>query len=144
MYNDDEIRICIEKIIRNAPDFNLDIEVDSYGKWFLIHNMPLSSAFSESCTEIIVKFENNNNAVVLVPASLKINHKAVCNICPLVLTEHVYLPTWRQVCPFLVSRTLETCLENIAVILEFVTNPTLCGMQGCDQRSSYERALADF
>jgi hypothetical protein len=62
----------------------------------------------------------------------------------LFLSKHTYIRSWRQVCPYLTKEVLETNIENIAVLLQFIQNPILCGIYGCDQRVAYEKMMADF
>ena len=92
----------------------------------------------------MVKFETNNKIVILVPESIKINFGAKPYICPLFLSKHTYIKSWWQVCPCLTEQVLEPNIENIAMLLQFVKNPILCGIHGCDQRVAYEKLWADF
>lgn len=143
-YDEEQIRAFIKRIMRNCPAYNLNIEGDSWGKWLIIRNICLASLFSERIVEIMVKFETDNKIVFLVPESVKINFSVKPYICPLFLSKHTYIKNWRQVCPCLTEQVLERNIENIAVLLQFVQNPILCGIYGCDQQVAYEKLWADF
>ena len=80
---------------------------------------------------------------ILIPDHIKLNFRIESCMCPLFLGKNVF-EGWQQVCPYLTEQVVEACLENIAVLLQFVQNPILCGIHGCDRYVAYETLLADF
>ena len=143
-YDNEKIRNFINRILKNASAYNLDIEGDLWGKWFIIRDANLASFFSEHTTKIMVKFETDNKIVILFPESVTIDFSVKPYICPLFLSKHTYIKNWRQVCPCLTEQVLKPNIENIAVLLQFIQNPILCGIHGCDWQVAYEKLWADF
>ena len=81
---------------------------------------------------------------VIVPESVRLNFRSGTNLCLLFLTEHTYMKNWRRVCPYLTEQVIGPNIENIGVLLQFIQNPGLCGIHGCDHRVAYEKLWADL
>jgi hypothetical protein len=144
MNKNDDIAFFISRIIANAADFHVRIEGDPNNKWFVLKDAPLAPLFSTTKCDIMVKVDTAGKVAVLVPEHIKINFHIEPCICPLFLTEHTYIQGWRRVCPCLTERSLEPNFENIEVILQFVQNPILCGIHGCDLRVCYFKQMGDL
>ena len=40
--------------------------------------------------------------------------------------------------------SLGPLMQNVAVLLQFVQNPMLCGLEGCDGRIAYQKLSGDL
>jgi hypothetical protein len=143
MEEDNLIEFVIGNIIKNAPGYNLKIEGNPSAKWFILRDAHLASYFSSATCEILVRFEVDRRMVILFPEHISTDYKNEPRVCSLFLGKEEYMPGWRQVCPYLIKDIYEACFENIAVFLQFVQNPILCGIHNCDQQVAYEKLWAE-
>jgi len=142
-YEEDMVEDAIRRIIRNAPWHHVKIEGNPSEKWFVLRDAHLAPCFSISTGDILVRCEPDQQMTILIPDHIRLNFRIESCMCPLFLGKNVF-EGWQQVCPYLTEQVVEACLENIAVLLQFVQNPILCGIHGCDRRVAYETLLADF
>ena len=140
----DPIESIIGRIIRNAPEFHVQIESNPSEKWFVLHNAHLAPCYSSATCDIMVRFKPDNRMSIFVPKHIGLNLMIEPCMCPLFLSKNLFMHGWRQVCPNLTEGISGLFFENIAVLLQFIQNPTLCGIHGCDERVAYEKLVADF
>lgn len=141
--NDHLIEIVIEIMLRNAPAFHVKIEGSPSEKWFILREAHLAPCFSHTTADIMVNFDVNRNITMFFPEHMRIDFSWEPCVCSRFLSDNVPMPGWRQVCPRLTKHLTAALFENIAVLLQFVQNPILCGIHGCDERVAYEKWLAD-
>lgn len=144
MKEDDLVESVIGRIIKNAPAYNLKIEGNPSTKWFMLRDAHLAPFFSSATCNILVRFEVDLRITILFPEHIRINFEIEPSMCSLFLTKNEYMPGWKQVCPYLIKDVHETNFESIAALLQFVQNPALCGIHGCDIRVADEKLMADF
>lgn len=143
-YEEDMVEDAIRRIIRHAPGYHVKIEGNPSEKWFVLRDAHLASVFSHSTADIMVRFEPDRRMTIFFPDYIKRNVDIEPCVCRLFLDKKLSIQGWQQVCPYLTEQVVEACLENITVLLQFIQNPILCGIHGCDQRVAYEKLLAEF
>lgn len=131
----------IQNIINNANWYNLKIEGDPSCNRFIIRDAHLSSDFSIAKADIMFDFDNQGNLKILFPEQVHIKHESVHSICPCFLRESPDTIGWQKVCPHIAELSYGFLYVGIPVVLRFVQNPLLCGIQGCDSRMAYNKFL---
>ena len=131
-------------IIRNAPAYNLKIDGDPAQRYFILRDAHLSPYFSTDRCDILFKFEKDQRLAIFFPEHITINFETCPQVCSLFLEKNTHMQGWRQVCPRLTEMVYDVCFEYIPVLMQFVQNPALCGIHGCDWRVAYEKLMADF
>ncbi|MFC1781203.1 hypothetical protein ACFLZ8_02965 [Planctomycetota bacterium] len=132
----------IERIIRNAPNYHLLIEGNPSEKWFIVRNVHLATYFSSDSCDIMVRFGKDRHMNIYFPYYIGIDSSIEPNICSLFLADAK--GDWRCVCPRITDYVFDACFVNVPILLQFVQNPMLCGIQGCDEQVAYEKMKADF
>jgi len=139
---DDLIAFIIECIIRNAPNYHLLIEGNPSEKWFILHNAHLAPYFSSDSCDIMVRFGKDRRMAIYFPYYIEIDSSKEPFACSLFLADATR--NWSRVCPRLTDYVFDVRFENIPMLLQFVQNPLLCGIHGCDEQVAYEKLQGDL
>jgi len=113
-------------------------------KWFILRNAHLAPYFSTDSCDITFKFDEDQRIAIFFPEHIGTDSSAEPCVCSLFFEENTAMPGWRQVCPHLTERVYDVCFEYIPVLIQFVQNPILCGLHGCDQQVTFGKLWADF
>ena len=138
------IGFVIGCIIRNAPAYHLKIDGDPLQKWFILRDAHLAHYFSTDSCDIMFKFEADRRVAIFFPEHIGIDFSAEPCVCSLFFEENTTMPGWRQVCPHLTEMVYDVCFEYIPVLIQFVQNPVLCGIHGCDWRVCYFKQMSEL
>ena len=142
-YEDDLTVSTIECIIRNSPRYDLTIEGNTSEKWFILRNVRLAPCFSSNSCDIMVRIEPDDRIAIFFPDFVGIDSSKEPCVCSFFLFGHSS-QGWRQVCTSLTMYSLGPLMQNVAVLLQFVQNPMLCGLEGCDGKIACEKLLGDL
>jgi hypothetical protein len=142
-YKDNLIVSTIERIIRSAQWYHLIIEGNPSEKWFILRNAHLAPYFTCDSCDIMVRIEPDDRIAIFFPDYVGIDTSKESCVCQFFLYRDA-IQGWRRVCTGLTIYSLGPLDQNIAVLLQFVQNPMLCGLQGCDAQIFYIKMLRDL
>jgi len=128
---------------KNASRYHLTIEGNSTEKCFILRNVRLAPYFTCDSCDIMVRIESDDRIAIFFPNYVGIDSSKEPCVCQFFLYGDAS-QSWRQVCTSLTMYSLGPLVQNVAVLLQFVQNPMLCGLEGCDGRIAYEKLLGDL
>lgn len=140
----DLLKYAIESLIDNASLYNLKIDGVPSQNWFVIRDVRLAPVFSSNKCDIMFTYGVDGRVKILFPEHIQMNFEAYPSVCPCFLGSTQDVKGWQEVCPYIAQLSHGFLYVGIPAVLQFITNPILCGIQGCDARYSYEKLWADF
>jgi hypothetical protein len=138
------IEFVIGIIIQNAPAYHLKIDGDPSKKYFILRDAHLAPYFSTNSCDILFKFGTDGRLAIFFPEHITISFEVCPHVCPLFFEEDTCVQGWQRVCPHLTEMVHDIRFEYIPVLMQFVQNPALCGIDGCDWRVCYLKQMGDF